>query len=130
MLRTRFTELFGVAHPIVQGGMQWVGRAELAAAVANAGALGFITALTQPSPQDLAQEIARCRDMTDKPFGVNLTILPTIKPVPYGEYTDVIISSGVRIVETAGNNPEKHVEKFKAAGVKVIHKMHRRSPCA
>jgi NAD(P)H-dependent flavin oxidoreductase YrpB (nitropropane dioxygenase family) len=122
MLETRFTKLFGVAHPIVQGGMQWVGRAELVAAVANAGALGFITALTQPTPEDLTKEIARCRDMTDKPFGVNLTILPTIKPVPYDEYTDAIIGSGVRIVETAGNNPEKHLEKFKAAGVKIIHK--------
>src|SRR5512141_1499299 len=108
MIKTRFTELVGVEHPVVMGGMQWVGRAELVAAVANAGALGFITALTQPTPQDLAAEIARCRDMTDKPFGVNLTILPTIKPVPYDEYTDVIIASGVRIVETAGNNPEKH----------------------
>ena len=122
MLKTRFTDLFGVEHPIVQGGMQWVGRAELVAAVANAGALGFITALTQPTPEDLTKEIARCRQMTDKPFGVNLTILPTIKPVPYDEYTDAIIGSGIRIVETAGNNPEKHLEKFKAAGVKVIHK--------
>jgi nitronate monooxygenase len=114
--------LFGITHPIVQGGMQWVGRAELVAAVANAGALGFITALTQPTPEDLRKEIARCRGMTEKPFGVNLTILPTIKPVPYAEYTDAIISCGIRIVETAGNNPEPHVEKFKAAGVKIIHK--------
>ena len=122
MLKTRFTEMFGVDHPIVQGGMQWVGRAELVAAVAEAGALGFITALTQPTPKDLADEIARCRRMTDKPFGVNLTILPTIKPVPYDDYTAVIIDAGIKIVETAGNNPEKHVEKFKAAGVKIIHK--------
>ena len=120
MIKTRFTEMFGIKHPIVQGGMQWVGRAELAAAVSNAGALGILTGLTQPTPEDLSKEIKRCREMTDQPFGVNLTILPTIKPVPYDEYTDVIIASGVRIVETAGNNPEKHVAKFKAAGVKII----------
>jgi NADH:quinone reductase (non-electrogenic) len=122
MIATRFTELFGVEHPIVQGGMQWVGRAELVSAVANAGALGFLTGLTQPTPEDLAKEIRRCRDMTDKPFGVNLTILPTIKPVPYEEYADVIIQSGVKAVETAGNNPEKFIPKFRAAGIKVIHK--------
>jgi nitronate monooxygenase len=114
--------MFGVAHPIVQGGMQWVGRAELTSAVANAGALGFLTALTQPTPADLAKEITRCRDMTDKPFGVNLTILPTLVPRPYDEYIDAIISSGVKIVETAGNNPKPYLPKFKAAGVKVIHK--------
>ena len=101
MLKTRFTELMGIEHPIVQGGMQWVGRAELVAAVANAGALGFITALTQPTPEDLAKEIARCRTMTDKPFGVNLTILPALKPPPYAEYRAAIVESGVRIVETA-----------------------------
>jgi NADH:quinone reductase (non-electrogenic) len=122
MIATRFTELFGVEHPIVQGGMQWVGRAELVSAVANAGALGFLTGLTQPTPEDLAKEIRRCRDMTDKPFGVNLTILPTIKPVPYDEYADAIIQSGVKAVETAGNNPEKFIPKFSAAGIKVIHK--------
>src|SRR5713101_7810114 len=122
MLRTRFTEMFGVEHPIVQGGMQWVGRAELVSAVANAGALGFLTGLTQPTPEDLAKEIARCREMTDKPFGVNLTILPTIKPVPYDEYMDAIIKSGIKIVETAGNNREKYIPVFKAAGVKIIHK--------
>jgi NADH:quinone reductase (non-electrogenic) len=122
MLKTRFTELFGVDHPIVQGGMQWVGRAELVAAVAEAGALGFLTGLTQPTPEALAKEIARCRSMTDRPFGVNLTILPTIKPVPYDEYMDAIIVSGIRIVETAGNNPEKYLSIFKTAGVKVIHK--------
>jgi len=122
MLKTRFTELAGVDHPIVQGGMQWVGRAELVAAVANAGALGFLTGLTQPTPEDLAKEIRRCRDMTDKPFGVNLTILPTIKPVPYDEYMDAIIRSGVKLVETAGNNPEKYIPVFKQAGVKIIHK--------
>ena len=105
MIRTRFTEQFGIEHPIVQGGMQWVGRAELVAAVANAGALGMITALTQPTPDDLRKEIARCRDMTDKPFGVNLTILPAIKPPPYAEYRAAIIESGIKIVETAGNKP-------------------------
>jgi NAD(P)H-dependent flavin oxidoreductase YrpB (nitropropane dioxygenase family) len=122
MIRTRFTEMFGVQHPIVQGGMQWVGRAELTSAVANAGALGFLTALTQPTPEDLVKEIARCRDMTDKPFGVNLTILPTLVPRPYGEYIDAIISSGIKIVETAGNNPKPFLPKFKENGVKVIHK--------
>jgi nitronate monooxygenase len=122
MIRTRFTEMFGVEHPIVQGGMQWVGRAELTSAVANAGALGFLTALTQPTPEDLVKEIARCRDMTDKPFGVNLTILPTLTPRPYGEYIDAVISSGIRIVETAGNNPKPFLPKLKDAGIKVIHK--------
>ena len=122
MLKTRFTELVGVEHPIVQGGMQWVGVAELVAAVANAGALGFITALTQPTPDDLRKEIARCRDMTDKPFGVNLTILPTIKPPPYAEYRQAIIEGGIRIVETAGNKPQEHVAEFKKHGIKVLHK--------
>jgi len=122
MLKTRFTETFGIQHPIVQGGMQWVGRAELVSAVANAGALGFITALTQPTPDDLRKEIARCREMTDKPFGVNLTILPALKPPPYAEYRAAIIESGVKIVETAGYNPEEHISEFKKHGVKVIHK--------
>ena len=122
MIKTRFTELFGVEHPIAQGGMQWVGRATLVSAVANAGALGFITALTQPTPEDLAREIARCRDWTDEPFGVNLTILPAIKPPPYAEYRAAIIGSGVKIVETAGYKPHEHVDEFKKHGVKVIHK--------
>jgi len=122
MLKTRFTELFGVAHPIVQGGMQWVGYAELVSAVANAGALGFLTALTQPTPEALDKEIARTREMTGKPFGVNLTILPTINPVPYDEYRQVVIEAGIKIVETAGNNPAPHLPHFKAAGIKVIHK--------
>jgi NADH:quinone reductase (non-electrogenic) len=122
VLRTRFTEEFGVEHPIVQGGMQWVGRAELVAAVANAGALGMITALTQPTPEDLVKEIARCRDLTDKPFGVNLTILPAITPPPYAEYRQAIIESGVTVVETAGSNPADQVAAFKPAGVKVLHK--------
>ena len=122
MLQTRFTQLFGVEHPIVQGGMQWVGRASLVSAVANAGALGFITALTQPTPEDLEKEIKRCRDMTDKPFGVNLTILPALKPPPYAEYRQAIIESGVKIVETAGYNPQEHIAELKKHGVKVIHK--------
>jgi nitronate monooxygenase len=122
VLRTRFTELAGVDHPIVQGGMQWVGRAELVAAVANAGALGFLTALTQPSPEALAAEIRRCRAMTDRPFGVNLTILPTLKPPPYADYRNAIIDSGVKIVETAGSNPQEHIAEFKRHGIKVIHK--------
>ena len=121
-LKTRFTELFGIEHPIVQGGMQWVGRAELVAAVANAGGLGFITALTQPTPEKLTEEIARCRSLTDKPFGVNLTILPAIKPPPYAEYRQAIIEAGIKIVETAGNKPIEHVEEFKKHGIKVIHK--------
>ena len=122
MIKTRFTEMFGVQHPIAQGGMQWVGRAELVAAVANAGALGFLTALTQPTPEDLVKEIGRCRDLTDKPFGVNLTILPSINPPPYAEYRRAIIDSGIRIVETAGYRPQEHLEEFKKHGVKVIHK--------
>ena len=122
MIKTRFTELVGVEHPIVQGGMQWVGRAELVAAVANAGALGFITALTQPTPEDLAKEIARCRGLTDKPFGVNLTILPSIKPPPHAEYRQAIIESGIKIVETAGNKPQEHVTEFKKHGIVVVHK--------
>ncbi|WP_312027457.1 nitronate monooxygenase family protein [Dietzia sp. B32] len=121
-MRTRFTEEFGVRHPIVQGGMMWVGRAELAAAVSEAGALGIITGLTQPTPEDLVREIARCREMTDQPFGVNLTILPAITPPPYAEYRQAIVESGVKIVETAGSNPKDHLPVFHAAGVKVIHK--------
>lgn len=121
-MRTRFTETFGVTHPITQGGMQWVGKAELVAAVANSGALGFLTALTQPTPQDLVKEIARTREMTDRPFGVNLTILPSINPPPYGEYRQAIIDAGVPIVETAGANPVDHLADFHAAGIKVLHK--------
>lgn len=122
MLTTRFTREFNVTHPIVQGGMQWVGRAELASAVANAGGLGMITALTQPTPDNLAKEIARTRDMTDGRFGVNLTILPAIKPPPYAEYRQVIIESGIDIVETAGSAPGEHIATFKQAGIKVLHK--------
>lgn len=122
MFTNEFTKTFGVEHPIVCGGMTAVGTADLIAAVANAGALGFLAALTQPTPEDLAKEIRRCQNMTDKPFGVNLTILPTINPVPYDEYRAAIIESGVKIVETAGSNPAPHLPSFKAAGVKVIHK--------
>ncbi|KQX18603.1 MULTISPECIES: NAD(P)H-dependent flavin oxidoreductase [unclassified Sphingomonas] len=122
MIKTRFTKLFGVDHPIAQGGMQWVGVAELVSAVANAGALGFLTALTQPTPEALMKEIARTREMTDKPFGVNLTILPAINPPPYAEYRQAIIESGIKAVETAGYKPQEHVDEFKKHGIKVIHK--------
>lgn len=122
MLRTRFTEMFGVAAPITCGGMTRVGKVELIAAVANAGALGFLTAHTAGRPEDLAKAVARCRDLTDKPLGVNLTILPSIIALPYDEYTEAIIASGVKVVETAGNNPQAHIPRFKRAGVKVIHK--------
>jgi NAD(P)H-dependent flavin oxidoreductase YrpB (nitropropane dioxygenase family) len=121
-MKTRITELFGITYPIIQGGMQWVGRAELASAVSNAGGLGILTALTQPTPDALRAEIARCRSMTDRPFGVNLTILPAVKPPPYEQYVSAIIESGVTIVETAGNSPRNFVERFKAHGVRIIHK--------
>ena len=121
-IRTRFTEMFGVEAPITCGGMTRVGKAELIAAVANAGALGFLTALTPGSPELLVKEIQKTKDLTDKPFGVNLTILPTINPIPYDEYRQVICESGCKVVETAGNNPQPHLPAFKAAGVKVIHK--------
>src|SRR5579863_7355163 len=111
-LRTRFTELLGIEHPIVQGGMQWVGRAELVAAVSNAGALGILTALTQPTPEALVHEIERCRALTGNPFGVNLTILPTMNAPPYAEYRQAIIDSGIKIVETAGSNPREHIDDF------------------
>lgn len=122
MLKTRFTDEFGVEHPIVQGGMMWVGRAALASAVSNAGGLGIITALTQPTPEALAQEIELCKSMTDKPFGVNLTLTLSINPPPYAEFRRVIIESGVKIVETAGSDPTVHVEHLKEHGIKVIHK--------
>lgn len=121
-MKTRVTELIGTKYPIIQGGMQWVGRAELASAVSNAGGLGILTALTQPTPADLEAEIKRCQDMTDKPFGVNLTILPTINPVPYDEYVDVAVQGGIKIIETAGRSPKEYMPMLKAAGVKVIHK--------
>jgi NADH:quinone reductase (non-electrogenic) len=122
MLRTDITELFGIEHPLVCGGMTAVGTADLIAPVAEAGALGFLTALTQPTPEALATEIARVRERTDRPFGVNLILLPTINPVPYDEYVAAIVDSGVRIVETAGSSPETFMPTFKAHGVKVVHK--------
>lgn len=122
VLETRFTERFGIRHPIVQGGMQWVGTAELVSAVANAGALGFLTALTQPTPEALTKEIARVREMTDQPFGVNVSILPAISPPPYEEYIEAAASAGVKIVETAGSNPEPYMETFDKFGIDVIHK--------
>jgi NADH:quinone reductase (non-electrogenic) len=123
MIQTRFTDLFGIDHPIVQGGMQWVGTAELVAAVAEAGALGLLTALTQPTPDALAQEIARTREMTDRPFGVNLTVFPTMNAPDYNAYAQVIIDSGITIVETAGTPAiAEQWALFQAAGVKIIHK--------
>jgi NADH:quinone reductase (non-electrogenic) len=121
-MKTRITELFGIEHPIIQGGMHFVGLAELAAAVSEAGGLGIITGLTQPTPEKLAAEIAKAKGMTDKPIGVNLTFLPTFSAPPYPEYIQAIIEGGVRIVETAGRSPEEHMPVMKAAGIKVIHK--------
>ncbi len=121
-VRTRLTEMFDVQYPIMQGGMMWVGTAEMAAAVSNAGGLGTITALTQPTPDALRHEIDRCRMLTSRPFAVNLTILPSTAPPPYAEYRRAIIAAGVSIVETAGHKPQEHVDDFKAHGVRVIHK--------
>jgi len=121
-MKTRITELFGIEHPVIQGGMHHVGFAEMAAAVSNAGGLGIITGLTQPSPKDLANEIAKCNDMTDKPFGVNLTFLPGFANPDYPGYIEAIIAGGVRIVETAGRSPEQYMPLMKEAGIKVIHK--------
>ena len=121
-MKTRITELFGIQHPIIQGGMHYVGFAELAAAVANAGGLGLITGLTQKTPELLAREIARCKEMTDKPFGVNLTFLPSFTAPPYPEYIAAIVEGGVKAVETAGRSPEAYMPALKAAGIKVIHK--------
>jgi len=121
-VKTRITELFGIKHPVIQGGMHYVGFAEMAAAVSSAGGLGMITALTLPTPDDLAKEIARCHEMTDKPFGVNLTFLPTFATPPYPEYIKAIINGGVKIVETAGRSPEAFMPALKGAGIKVIHK--------
>jgi len=122
MMKTRITELFGIRHPIIQGGMHYVGFAELAAAVSNAGGLGIITGLTLKTPEDLSNEISRCREMTDQPFGVNLTFLPTVSAPDYPGYVDAIVESGVKIVETAGRNPQAYLPKLKDAGVKIIHK--------
>ena len=121
-MKTRITEMFGIEHPIIQGGMHFVGFAEMAAAVSNAGGLGIITGLTQRSAEDLAREIARCREMTDKPFGVNLTFLPSVSTPDYPGYIKAIIDGGVKVVETAGNNPAKWLPALKEAGIKVIHK--------
>jgi NADH:quinone reductase (non-electrogenic) len=121
-MRNRVTELLGIRHPIVQGGMQWVGRAELAAAVSNAGGLGTLGALTQPTPEDLGREIARCRTMTGKPFGVNVTMLPTVNPPPYERIFDVIVEHGIRIVETAGNVPTAVFQRLRDAGIVIVHK--------
>ena len=121
-MKTRITELFGIQHPILQGGMHYVGFAEMAAAVSNAGGLGIITGLTQKSAADLANEIARCKDMTDKPFGVNLTFLPVVNQPDYQGMVKAIIAGGVKVVETAGNNPQSVLPYLKDAGIKVIHK--------
>ena len=121
-MKTRITELFAIEHPIIQGGMHYVGFAELAAAVSNAGGLGIITGLTQKTPRDLANEIARCHAMTDKPFGVNLTFLPTVSAPDYPGYINAILEGGVKIVETAGRNPQEYLPRLRDAGVKVIHK--------
>jgi nitronate monooxygenase len=121
-VKTRITELFGIQHPIIQGGMHYVGFAELAAAVSNAGGLGIITGLTQRTPELLAQEIRRCREMTDKPFGVNLTFLPTVTSPDYPGYIRAIVEGGVQVVETAGRNPEKWLPGLHEAGIKLIHK--------
>lgn len=121
-MKTRITELLGIQHPIIQGGMHYVGFAELAAAVSNAGGLGIITGLTQKTPQDLAREIQRCQRMTDRPFGVNLTFLPMITSPDYAGYIQALIDGGVKIVETAGRNPQVYLPQLRAAGVKVIHK--------
>ena len=122
MLKTRITELFGIKYPIIQGGMMWISRAELVAAVSNAGGLGIIAAFTFPTPQELAAEIKKTRELTDKPFGVNITLLPTLRPVDIDGYFNTVIDSGIKIIETAGRSPEAYMERLKAAGIKVIHK--------
>lgn len=122
VFKTKVTELLGIDHPIIQGGMMWISKAELVAAVSNAGGFGILTALTFESPEELADEITKTRDLTDKPFGVNLTLLPTLIPKNYDAYIDTIIDSGIEIVETAGRNPEPYMERLKSADIKVIHK--------
>ncbi len=121
-MKTRITELFAIEHPIIQGGMHFVGLAEMAAAVSNAGGLGILTGLTQGTPEKLSAEIKRCREMTDKPFGVNMTFLPALQPPDYPGLFEVIIESGIKVVETAGNNPAQWLPMLKEADVKVIHK--------
>lgn len=122
MLKTRITEMFGVDHPIIQGGLMWIATAELTSAVANAGAMGFMTALSFASPEDLRREIRKCRDLTDRPFGINLTFLPSFRQPDYPGYLQVCAEEGIRFIETAGRNPEPYMEHLKAAGMKVIHK--------
>ncbi len=122
MIKTKLTEMFGVEHPIIQGGLMWVATAELTSAVANAGAMGFMTALTHPDAEALRAEIRKCRDMTDKPFGINLTILPSLRQPDYPAYIRVCIEEDIKFIETAGRNPEPFMEPLKAAGIKVIHK--------
>jgi len=121
-VKTRITELFGVEHPIVQGGLMWIATAELTSAVANAGAMGFMTALTFETPEGLRSEIRKCRDMTDKPFGINLTFLPSLRQPDYPAYLQVCAEEGIEFIETAGRNPEPYMPHLKAAGMKVIHK--------
>jgi len=121
-MKTRVTDILGSRYPIVQGGMQWVGTADMAAAVSQAGGFGVLTALTQTDPEALAREIDRCREMTDQPFGVNLTLLPTVTPPPYADYLDVVIDKGIRVIETAGNHPGVFIDKLKAHGVRIVHK--------
>lgn len=123
MISTRFTRVFGVDAPVMQGGMQWIGKAELAAAVSNAGGLGCITALTHPTPADLADAIRQCQELTDRPFAVNITTLPSISPPPYDEYRRVIIDGGVRVVETSGSNPAEFMPIYRDEGIKVVHKV-------
>ena len=122
MFKTRITEMLGIEYPIIQGGMQWISRAELVSAVSNAGGLGILSALTFPSPEELAAEIRKTKELTDKPFGVNLSLAPTLRPVSYAPYIDVVVQEGVKIVETAARNPEPYMAQFKSAGIKVIHK--------
>jgi nitronate monooxygenase len=122
MLKTRITELFGIERPIIQGGMMWISRAELAAGVANAGGIGFMTALTYVTPEELRAEIRKCRTLTDRPFGINLTFLPTLRPPDYPSYIQVCAEEGIKFLETAGRNPEPYMAQIKAAGMKVIHK--------
>lgn len=122
MIKTRITDFFGVDHPVVQGGLMWIARAELTAAVANAGGMGFMTALTYPDPEGLRAEIRRCRQMTDKPFGINLTFLPTLTPPDYPGYISVCIEEKIKFIETAGRNPEPYMDQIKSAGIKVLHK--------
>jgi len=125
MFKTRITEMFGIEYPIIQGALMWLSRAELVAAVSNAGGLGTIAALTFPTANELREEIKRAKSLTDKPFAVNITLLPTIRPISYEEYIDAAIEEGVKIIETAGRSPQPYMKRLKDAGVKVIHKVAR-----